>query len=122
MTTGAEGPGKTASIAVQNQRLAALYAVSALGRNASSRQAQGFRAARCEKLVVTMVAVRWSDEANERYVLLAGDGPPGPWRRGALPVHRLCHCGQPQEQARTRVIPITPSTHGGAAPLPRSRV
>ncbi len=57
------------------------------------------------------VAMRWSDEANERYVLLANDGLP---RAMAEEEHCLhtgsCHCGQPQEKARTRVIPITPTS------------
>jgi two-component system nitrate/nitrite sensor histidine kinase NarX len=103
---------KTASIEVQNQRLAALYAVSALAAEASSLDAlaQGFvqqirRVAGCDA-----AAVRWSDEANERYVLLAADGLP---RSMAEEEHCLhtgsCLCGQAREQAHMRVIPITPA-------------
>ena len=56
-------------------------------------------------------AVRWSNEANERYVLLAGDGLPQAMAEGEHCLHTgSCLCGQPQEKARTRVIPITPST------------
>jgi two-component system nitrate/nitrite sensor histidine kinase NarX len=55
--------------------------------------------------------VRWSNEANERYVLLAGDGLPRTMAEGEHCLHTgTCLCGQPQAQARTRVIPITPST------------
>jgi len=104
---------KTASIEVQNQRLAALYAVSALAAEASSLDAlaQGFvqqirRVAGCDA-----AAVRWSDEANERYVLLAADGLP---RSMAEEEHCLhtgsCLCGQAREQAHMRVIPITPAS------------
>ncbi|MDP1051765.1 hypothetical protein, partial [Klebsiella quasipneumoniae] len=49
--------------------------------------------------------VRWSDEANERYVLLAGDGLP---QSRSVQEHCLhtgaCRCGQPRELARLRVI------------------
>ena len=55
--------------------------------------------------------MRWSNEANERYVLLAGDGLPLAMAEGEHCLHTgSCLCGQPQAQARTRVIPITPST------------
>ena len=100
---------KTASIEVHNQRLSALYAVSAMAAEASSLDAlaQGFvqqirRVAGCDA-----AAVRWSDEANERYVLLAADGLP---QSLAEREHCLntgaCECGQPQAQAQMRVIPI----------------
>ena len=104
---------KTASIGVQNQRLAALYAVSALGAEAGSLEVltQGFvqqirRVAGCDA-----AAVRWSDEANERYVLLAADGLP---KAMAEQEHCLltgtCECGQLQADARMRVIPISPES------------
>ncbi|MGD9773833.1 type IV pili methyl-accepting chemotaxis transducer N-terminal domain-containing protein [Diaphorobacter sp.] len=100
---------KTASIEVRNERLSALYAVSALAADASSLEVltQGFvrqirRVAGCDA-----AAVRWSDEANKRYVLLAADGLPQ-----SLAEHEqcldtgVCECGQAQAQARLRVIPI----------------
>ncbi len=100
---------KTASVEVQNQRLAALYAVSALGVEAGGLDelAQGFvqqirRVANCDA-----AAVRWSDQANERYLLLAADGLP---QQLAEREHCLttgaCACGQVQAQAQMRVIPI----------------
>ncbi|PUA98560.1 two-component system nitrate/nitrite sensor histidine kinase NarX [Acidovorax sp. 107] len=104
---------KTASIAVQNQRLAALYEVSALASTASSLEllAQGFVQQIRRVAGADAVAVRWSNEANERYVLLAGDGLPATMAEGEHCLHTgSCLCGQPQAQARTRVIPITPST------------
>lgn len=104
---------KTASIEVRNQRLAALYAVSALAAEAGSLEAlaQGFaqqirRVAGCDAAVV-----RWSDEANERYVLLAGDGVPQSMAEQEHCLHTgACLCGQAREQAHMRVIPITPAT------------
>lgn len=104
---------KTASIAVQNDRLRALYDVSALASNAGSLEllAQGFARQIRRVAGADAAAVRWSNEANERYVLLAGDGLPRGISDGEQCVRTgSCLCGQPLGQARTRVIPITAST------------
>ncbi|MFN4119985.1 type IV pili methyl-accepting chemotaxis transducer N-terminal domain-containing protein [Acidovorax sp.] len=104
---------KTAKIDVKNQRLAALYEVSALASTASSLEllAQGFARQIRSLAGADAAAVRWSDEDNERYVLLAGDGLPRTMAAGEHCLHTgTCLCGQPQVQARTRVIPITPAT------------
>ncbi|CAN7194615.1 type IV pili methyl-accepting chemotaxis transducer N-terminal domain-containing protein [Acidovorax sp. LjRoot129] len=104
---------KTASIAVKSQRLAALYEVSELAATASSLEllAQGFVQQIRRVAGADAAAVRWSNEANERYVLLAADGLPRTMSEGeqCLPTGS-CLCGQPQAVARTRVIPITPDT------------
>ena len=104
---------KTASIAVKSQRLAALYEVSALASTAGSLEllAQGFVQQIRRVAGADAAAVRWSNEANERYVLLAADGLPRTMSEGeqCLPTGS-CLCGQPQAVARTRVIPITPDT------------
>ena len=74
-------------------------------------QAQGFVQQIRRVAGADAAAVRWSNEANERYVLLAGDGLPVAMAEGEHCLHTgSCLCGQPQAQARTRVIPITPST------------
>lgn len=112
---------KTASIAVQNQRLVALYEVSALASDAGSLEslAQGFVRQIRRVAGADAAAVRWSDEANERYVLLAADGLPLAMSDGEHCLHTgACLCGQPQAVARTRVIPITPTT---AVALPHCR-
>lgn len=105
---------KTASIAVQNQRLGALYEVSALASTAGGLEelAQGFVQQIRRVAGADAAAVRWSNEANERYVLLAGDGLPRSMAEGehCLPTG-ACLCGQPQLQARMRVIPITATTN-----------
>lgn len=112
---------KTASIEEQNQRLAALYAVSALGAEAGSLEAlaQGFVQQIRQVAGCDAAAVRWSDEANERYVLLAADGLP---QALAEQEHCLaagsCDCGQAQETAQMRIIPITPVS---AQQLPHCR-
>ncbi|MDE2161444.1 MAG: HAMP domain-containing protein, partial [Burkholderiales bacterium] len=58
-------------------------------------------------------AVRWSDEGNRRYVMLAADGPPDALVEGehCIPTG-ACLCGAAQTD--TRVIPIRPD---GASPL-----
>ncbi|AVP56259.1 type IV pili methyl-accepting chemotaxis transducer N-terminal domain-containing protein [Pulveribacter suum] len=104
---------KTASVEVQNQRLAALYEVSALASEASSLEAltQGFVQQVRRVAVADAAAVRWSDEANERYVLLAADGlPPSMVEKEHCVVAGSCECGQTEARAQTRVIPILPAT------------
>ena len=112
---------KTASIAVQNQRLSALYAVSALAAEANHLEvlAQGFVQQIRGVSGSDAAALRWSDEANQRYVLLAADGLP---QSLAEQEHCLntgaCECGQARAQAQMRVIPIAPA---GRLKLPHCR-
>ncbi len=109
---------KTAQLEIERQRLAHLYQVSTLTARATQLDelAQGF--AREVRLITgaDAVAVRWSDEANRRYVMLAGENLPPQIAQGEDCVDSGdCHCGQPRENARTRVIPIrsdTPSALG----------
>ena len=112
---------KTHSLALRNDRLRTLYDTSALISTADSLEllAQGFVQQIRRVVGADGAAVRWSNETNERYVLLASDGLP---RTMVESEHCLptgsCLCGQPQAQARTRVIPITSSTE---LPLPHCR-
>jgi two-component system nitrate/nitrite sensor histidine kinase NarX len=71
-------------------------------------------------------AVRWSDEANRKYLLLASDCLPQSVIDEELCIPTGdCLCGQPQGGAATRVIPILPDGHRrrawGAAPRKASR-
>ena len=105
---------KTTSIAEQNQRLAALYTVSALAGEAGSLEtlAQGFAREMRLAAGADAAAVRWSDEANERYLLLAHDGLPRAMVEAEQCLHAgECDCAPPGVQAQMRVIPIqsTPS-------------
>ena len=52
-------------------------------------------------------AVRWSDESNQRYLMLASDGLPDELvaMEHCIPTGH-CLCGQADRQASTRVIPI----------------
>ncbi|MBF5002764.1 type IV pili methyl-accepting chemotaxis transducer N-terminal domain-containing protein [Diaphorobacter caeni] len=104
---------KTASINVQNQRLAALYAVSALAAEAGDLHTltRGFiqeikKVAACDAAVV-----RWSDETNERYMMLASDGMPEAVQdEEQCLMAGSCECGQSLdgEPAAMRVISLVP--------------
>ncbi|HMM86173.1 type IV pili methyl-accepting chemotaxis transducer N-terminal domain-containing protein [Azohydromonas sp.] len=107
---------KTARLQEQSERLAALYEVSLfLGEAATLDElARGFaqkvrRIARADA-----AAIRWSDEANQRYLLLAGDCLPTAMAHDERCVPSgTCHCGQPlSTAANARVVPIVPD--GGA--------
>lgn len=104
---------KTASVEEHNQRLAALYQVSALAAEAGSLDAltQGFVQQVRRVAAADGAAVRWSDQANESYVLLAADGlPQAMIEHEHCVIAGSCGCGQPQATARMRVIPIVPAT------------
>jgi two-component system, NarL family, nitrate/nitrite sensor histidine kinase NarX len=100
---------KTRRLEAQHGRLEALYESAAFGARAESLDelAQGFarqvrRVARADAS-----AVRWSDEGNQRYLLLASDCLPQAMIDGeqCIPTGQ-CVCGQPRAQAGARVIPI----------------
>ena len=100
---------KTARIEAQRARLEALYEVSAFLARASTIEelSRGFTQRVRAVMGADAVAVRWSDDANQRYLMLASD---------ALPLDMLedersliagaCACGNLKPDARTRVIPI----------------
>jgi len=100
---------KTASVEERNQRLSALYAVSALVADAGDLQvlAQGFARIVREVAGADAAMVRWSDAANARYVLLAGDGlPPGFAEREQCLETGACVCSQPKAQARLSAVTV----------------
>lgn len=100
---------KTRHIEAQRARLATLYEVSAFMAHAGSidELSRGF-AQRVRTVVkADAVAVRWSDEASQRYLMLASDCFPQEMveeERSLLA--GACACGNLQPDARTRVIPI----------------
>lgn len=101
---------KTARLEQQRERLAALYETSALLAEAATLDelAQGFARQVRRLSRADAVAVRWSDEANQRYLLLAGDCLPQFMSEQEQCVQTgSCHCGQAMDGARTRVIPIS---------------
>jgi two-component system nitrate/nitrite sensor histidine kinase NarX len=75
--------------------------------NTIDELSQGFCAAVRAVMKADAVAVRWADEANQRYLMLASDCfPARHGGRGAQPVGRGMRLWQPAPDARTRVIPI----------------
>jgi two-component system, NarL family, nitrate/nitrite sensor histidine kinase NarX len=107
---------KTASLEVERQRLSALYEVSALLSRAASLDelARGFARKTRTIARADAAAIRWSDESNARYLLLAGDCLPQAMAEDeSCLLTGTCLCGQVQGRAATRVIPIHP-----AAPAP----
>ena len=100
---------KTKHIEAQRARLEALYQVSAFLAEANSidELARGF-SQRVRMLVkADAAAVRWSDEASQRYLMLASDCLPQELveeERSLLA--GVCACGNLLPDAKTRVIPI----------------
>jgi two-component system nitrate/nitrite sensor histidine kinase NarX len=107
---------KTERLEAQHARLAALYESAAFVARVDSLHelAQGIarqvrRVARADAS-----AVRWSDEGNRKYLLLASDClPQALVDEEPCIATGDCLCGQAQAAAQTRVIPIRPE--GGKA-------
>ncbi|WP_137860868.1 type IV pili methyl-accepting chemotaxis transducer N-terminal domain-containing protein [Variovorax sp. 3P27G3] len=100
---------KTRHIEAQRSRLETLYDVSAFLAEAGSVEtlSRGF-AERVRTVVkADAVALRWSDEANQRYLMLASDCfPEDMLEEERSLVVGACACGNLPSDARTRVIPI----------------
>ncbi len=100
---------KTLTLEAQHARLSALYEVAAFVARAPTLEdlAQGFARQVRQAARADAAAVRWSDESNQRYLLLASDGLPQDMveKERCIPTGD-CFCGQPQGEARTRVMPI----------------
>jgi two-component system, NarL family, nitrate/nitrite sensor histidine kinase NarX len=100
---------KTQRIEAQRARLEALYKVSAFLAQADSidELARGFAQRVRAVMKADAAAVRWSDDANQRYLMLASDCFPQELveeERSLLA--GACACGNLRLDARTRVIPI----------------
>jgi len=105
----AQVEAKTRRIEAQRARLAALYEVSAFLAEANTidELTQGFARKVRAVMKADAVAVRWADDANQRYLMLASDCFP----EDMLDEERsllagACACGNLRADARTRVIPI----------------
>jgi len=100
---------KTVQLKEKHERLESLYEVTNLVTKALTLDelATGFtqRIARIAR--ADGVALRWSDETNRRYVMLASQGLPASMLEAE---HCLiagdCHCGSPLAPPGPRVIPI----------------
>lgn len=100
---------KTHDLQAERSRLEALYEVSIFLAQAGSLEELGRGFAQKLRRIseADAVAVRWSDETSQRYLMLGSDCLP----QELVDEERcleagLCACGQPKATARTRVIPI----------------
>jgi two-component system, NarL family, nitrate/nitrite sensor histidine kinase NarX len=112
---------KTQGLEVQRQRLADLYEVSGFVASAPTLDAlaQGF-ARRVRSIAhADAAAVRWCDEHQQRYLMLAHDQLPEELAVAEACLEAgTCMCGTPAAQAHTRVIPILAA---GGPPMPHCR-
>jgi len=100
---------KTRDLQAKQQRLQALYdmATFLVEPNTVEELACGFAQKVRQVSGAAAAAVRWTDEANARYMMLASDALPEELVNEERCLEPgVCACGQPQETARSRVIPI----------------
>ncbi len=104
---------KTAELEEKRERLECLYEVTALVARATSLDelAQDFSQRVMRIARADGVALRWSDQSNQRYLMLAASGLPTSMVEEE---HCLqagdCHCGAPSATGNLRVIPISSAT------------
>ena len=108
---------KTAQLEEKHERLESLYEVTNLVTKALTLDelAAGFTKSVARIARADGVALRWSDETNRNYLMLASQGLP----QAMLDAEHCltagdCHCGSPQATSGARVIPIRA---GQAAPM-----
>jgi len=100
---------KTAQLEEKHERLESLYEVTNLVTKAATLDelAAGFTKSVARIARADGVALRWSDETNRSYLMLASHGLPQVMVDAE---HCLtagdCHCGSPQAPPGARVIPI----------------
>ena len=100
---------KTAQIQDKHERLESLYAVTNLVTRAVSLEelASGFTRSVARIARADGVALRWSDETNRSYLMLASHGLPQAMVEAEHCVQAGdCHCGSPQAAPGARVIAI----------------
>lgn len=101
---------KTAELEEKRERLASLYEVTALVARSTSLDelAQGFVRSIQRIAHADGVALRWSDQSNQRYLMLAAQGLPAEMVEAEHCIHKGdCDCGAGMAaDASLRVIPI----------------
>lgn len=100
---------KTAQLQEKHERLESLYEVTNLVTKAVTLDelAAGFTKSIAHIARADGVALRWSDETNRNYLMLASQGLP----RAMIEAEHCviagdCHCGAPQAASGARTIPI----------------
>ncbi len=100
---------KTAQLEEKRERLESLYEVTALVANATSLDAlaQGMTKSLARIAHADGVALRWSNQASQRHLMLAAHGLPLSMVDAEQCVHTGdCHCGAATTDAGLNVIPI----------------
>ncbi len=100
---------KTATLEAKSRRLAALYDASAFigGVDTLDELARGFVRKAREAARADAAVIRWSDQANQRYLLLAADGLPDAIVQAEQCVTAgSCHCGDASAGAGARTIAL----------------
>jgi two-component system nitrate/nitrite sensor histidine kinase NarX len=117
---------KTAQLEEKHERLESLYAVTNLVARALTLDelAAGFTKSVARIARADGVALRWSDETNRRYLMLASHGLPQSMIEAEHCVMAGdCHCGAVGAPPGVRVIPIRAMQPArmGTAPRPDTR-
>lgn len=100
---------KTVMLEEKHERLESLYEVTGLVARATSLDelAQGFVKKITRIAHADGAALRWSDQSNKRYLMLAAIGLPSDMVSAEQCIqHGDCDCGATPGQAQLRVIPI----------------
>jgi len=100
---------KTAELEEKRERLEGLYEVTALVANSTSLDdlAQGFVKSVARIARADGVTVRWSDQGNQRYLMLAAQGMPQTLVDDEQCIEKGgCYCGAVVAEPGLRVIPI----------------
>jgi two-component system nitrate/nitrite sensor histidine kinase NarX len=100
---------KTFQLQEKNDRLKSLYEVNDLVAKSTNLDdlAQGFVKSMASIAHADGVALRWSDQSNQRYLMLAAHGLPQAMVEEERCLNKGdCHCGTPSAQPGMRVIPI----------------
>ena len=100
---------KTAELEEKRERLESLYEVTALVAKATSLDelAQDFSQRVMRIARADGVAIRWSDQSNQRFLMLAASGlPPNMVEEEQCLRAGDCHCGMSSPTNGLRVIPI----------------
>ena len=105
---------KTRDLRAERERLRVLYEVSSFLIDARSMDeiTRGFAQRVRAFSQADGLALRWTDPANQRYLMLGSEALPPELVEGEHCIEAgACACGQLPEQARTRVIPIVSATN-----------
>ncbi|MBU0588855.1 MAG: type IV pili methyl-accepting chemotaxis transducer N-terminal domain-containing protein [Gammaproteobacteria bacterium] len=100
---------KTAELEEKRERLGSLYEITTLVAKSTSLDelAQGFVKSVCRIAHADGAVLRWSDQSQKRYIMLAASGLPASMVEAEQCIHTGdCNCGSVSPTTGLRVIPI----------------